>query len=133
MSSFDTPTKTKVKPSPYNALSFHGVRCISAICSIIVGCILAFFAVALKNDGYKVPWTFLIVSLLSLVVVTRSDNVTGRSSGNIDTTRFDLHIMHTSLHAPLANIQSYSQRTSPYRMVGSHWSARLQYLWNIGA
>ena len=63
MDSLSSSTKTKVKPSSYNAKSFHGVRVILAICAIIVGSILGFFCVALKNDGYKIPWTFLIVRI----------------------------------------------------------------------
>lgn len=56
-----SPTKTKTKPSFYSAKTFHGVRTILAISALIVTGILIFFCVALKNDGYKIPWTFLIV------------------------------------------------------------------------
>jgi len=53
--------KTKMKPSNYSAMSFHGVRIVSAISAIIVTGILVFFCVELKNEGFKIPWTFLIV------------------------------------------------------------------------
>jgi len=55
--------KTKMKPSNYTARSFHGVRTVSAISSIIVTGILVFFCIELKNESYKIPWTFLIVRL----------------------------------------------------------------------
>lgn len=53
--------KTKMKPSSYSAKSFHGVRTVAAVSSIIVTSILVFFCLELKNEGYKIPWTFLIV------------------------------------------------------------------------
>lgn len=57
-----TSTTVRTKPSDYKSFSFHAVRTISALCTIIVMAILIFFTIALKTDGYKIPWTFLIVS-----------------------------------------------------------------------
>ena len=62
MDSLHPPTKTKMKPSYYEPKSFHGVRTISAISALVVTGIMVFFCIELKNDGYKIPWTFLIVS-----------------------------------------------------------------------
>lgn len=52
-----------MKPSNYSASSFHGVRTIAAISAMVVTGILVFFCIELKNEGYKIPWTFLIVRL----------------------------------------------------------------------
>lgn len=69
MESIDSPVKNKMKPSYYTARSFHGIRAISAISSIIVTSILIFFVIQLKSDNYKVPWTFLIVSFVDAATV----------------------------------------------------------------
>lgn len=55
-------TKLKTKPSYYSTFPFHAIRTISALSSVVVAGILIFFCIELKNEGYKIPWTFLIVS-----------------------------------------------------------------------
>lgn len=66
----DAPTiKTKMKPSNYTAKTFHGVRTISAISSMVVTGILVYFCIALKNEGYRIPWTFLIVLAASILTL----------------------------------------------------------------
>lgn len=50
------------KASDYSTFAFHAIRTISALSAIIVAAIMVFFCIELKNDGYKIPWTFLIVS-----------------------------------------------------------------------
>ncbi|KAJ5525529.1 hypothetical protein N7494_012179 [Penicillium frequentans] len=60
------------KPSDYPALPFHGIRFLSFLSSLIVAIILAVFIYHLHADGYKLPFAFLIlliVSLLSLLNV----------------------------------------------------------------
>ena len=46
----------------YPTLPFHAIRTLSLISALIVSGILIFFCYQLKVDGYKLPWTFLIVS-----------------------------------------------------------------------
>jgi len=70
MSQPTTPTtKVRSKPSYYTPLQFHSIRAISAISSIIVSGILLFFCIELKNEGYNIPWTFLIVLLASILTL----------------------------------------------------------------
>lgn len=49
------------RPQIYPRLSFHIVRTIAFISASIVTGILVFFCIQLKNDGFKLPWTFIIV------------------------------------------------------------------------
>lgn len=55
------PSKTKSRPQVYPRLSFHLVRAIALISTAVVGGILAYFCVQLRHDGFKIPWTFIIV------------------------------------------------------------------------
>jgi len=43
-------------------MSFHLIRAIAFISQTIVSGILIFFCIQLKKDGFKLPWTFIIVS-----------------------------------------------------------------------
>lgn len=54
------------QPTHYPFLPFHAIRTLSLISSAIVSAILIYFCYHLKNDKYKIPWTFLIVLAASL-------------------------------------------------------------------
>jgi hypothetical protein len=51
-----------VKPSAYPPLPFHLIRFLIALSSLVVGVILAVFTYHLHADGYKLPYSFLVVS-----------------------------------------------------------------------
>jgi hypothetical protein len=55
-------SKPSVKPSAYPALPFHAIRFFSFLSSIVVGAILALFIYHLHADGFKLPYSFLVVS-----------------------------------------------------------------------
>ncbi|KEF52510.1 uncharacterized protein A1O9_11352 [Exophiala aquamarina CBS 119918] len=64
--------KVKSRPQAYSAMSFHLVRAIAFISQAIVSGILIFFCIQLRKDGFKLPWTFIIVlaaSLLSIISI----------------------------------------------------------------
>ncbi|ETI19338.1 hypothetical protein G647_09170 [Cladophialophora carrionii CBS 160.54] len=67
-------SKMRSRPQVYPRLAFHIVRTIAFISATIVSGILIYFCVQLRHDGFKLPWTFIIVlastllSLLSLFV-----------------------------------------------------------------
>ena len=54
-------TMSRVRTSHYTPLSFHGVRIISLLFNVIIGGLLAYFLVHLRSDGFKLPWTLLVV------------------------------------------------------------------------
>ncbi|EXJ53891.1 hypothetical protein A1O7_09227 [Cladophialophora yegresii CBS 114405] len=63
-------TKMRSRPQVYPRLAFHLVRAIALISASIVSGILIYFCVQLRHDGFKLPWTFIIVlasTLLSLL------------------------------------------------------------------
>ncbi|KAF1993428.1 hypothetical protein P154DRAFT_549564 [Amniculicola lignicola CBS 123094] len=67
------PRKDRVKPSQYPALPFHILRTAQVVSSIIVGSIMSYFLYQLRQDGYRLPWTFILllsVSLLTLLTLT---------------------------------------------------------------
>jgi hypothetical protein len=53
-------------PSPYRRGSFHFTRAFIWLSTLIVTGIMIYFIVHLHSDGFKVPYAFLIVSLLTL-------------------------------------------------------------------
>ena len=50
-----------VKPSLYPPVPFHIIRAFTLFSSLIVGIILAVFIYHLSQQGYKLPWVFLVV------------------------------------------------------------------------
>ncbi|RMZ82065.1 hypothetical protein DV737_g2201, partial [Chaetothyriales sp. CBS 132003] len=48
-------------PSPYPPVSFHSIRALSFISSIIVSGIVGWFWYQLRHDDFKIPWTFLLI------------------------------------------------------------------------
>ncbi|KAL2870484.1 uncharacterized protein BJX67DRAFT_286050 [Aspergillus lucknowensis] len=68
--------RKSVKPSEYPPLPFHLIRFFTFASSLIVGSILAAFAVNLHNADHKLPWAFLVLiiaaflSLLNLALTT---------------------------------------------------------------
>ncbi|EXJ91282.1 hypothetical protein A1O1_04392 [Capronia coronata CBS 617.96] len=71
-----TKTKMKSRPQVYPQRPFHIIRAISFICSGIASGILIYFCIQLRQDGFKLPWTFVLVlastlsSLLTLVLTS---------------------------------------------------------------
>ncbi|KAI1609795.1 hypothetical protein EDD36DRAFT_467857 [Exophiala viscosa] len=66
------------RPQVYPRLAFHVVRAIAFISASIVTAILVYFCIQLKHDGYKLPWTFIIVlasTLLSLITLLISSMI----------------------------------------------------------
>ncbi|KAF7586429.1 hypothetical protein BBP40_008918 [Aspergillus hancockii] len=65
-----------VKPSAYPPISFHAIRAVGSISTLVVGIILAVFISNLNKSGFKLPWAFLILlitvvlSLLNYVLTT---------------------------------------------------------------
>lgn len=47
----------------YPRAPFHIIRAIAFVCASVVSGILIYFCVQLKHDGFKVPWTFIVVSI----------------------------------------------------------------------
>lgn len=65
--------KTKVAPSKYPKLPFHGLRCAQLVSSIIVGAIMLYFIWHLNHDHWKTPWTFIFfcaAALFTIVALT---------------------------------------------------------------
>ncbi|KIX98347.1 uncharacterized protein Z520_05648 [Fonsecaea multimorphosa CBS 102226] len=66
----------KSRPQVYPRLSFHLIRAVAFVSASIVSGILIYFCMQLRHDGFKLPWTFIIVlassllSLLSLVLTS---------------------------------------------------------------
>jgi hypothetical protein len=54
--------RTKVAPSVYPRIPFHGLRFLQLLSSIIVGSIMSFFMYHLTHDHWRTPWTFVLVS-----------------------------------------------------------------------
>ncbi len=49
------------RPQVYPRLAFHIIRAIAFISAVIVSGILTYFCIQLKHDGFKLPWTFIVV------------------------------------------------------------------------
>lgn len=56
-----TSTMPRSEVSTYAPLPFHTIRALALTSTIIVSAILGYFCFQLKNDGFKLPWTLLVV------------------------------------------------------------------------
>ncbi|KAF2649089.1 hypothetical protein K491DRAFT_611500, partial [Lophiostoma macrostomum CBS 122681] len=75
-------TMARVKPSQYPAVPFHVLRGVQLVSSVIVVGVMAWFIGELRDAGYGVPWTFILLlstALLTLLTLT---------------TTLTLHILH---------------------------------------
>ncbi|KAJ5129562.1 uncharacterized protein N7515_005601 [Penicillium bovifimosum] len=65
-----------VKPSAYPPIPFHTIRFLIFLSSIVTGVILAVFTYHLHTDGYKLPYSFIVLlvssalSLLNILLTT---------------------------------------------------------------
>ncbi|KAJ5405278.1 hypothetical protein N7465_006562 [Penicillium sp. CMV-2018d] len=65
-----------VKPSAYPPVPFHLIRFLISLSSLVVGVILAVFTYHLHADGYKLPYSFLVLfvssglSLLNIILTS---------------------------------------------------------------
>lgn len=55
-------SRMKSRPQVYPKVSFHLIRAINFISAAIVSGILVFFCIQLRQDGFKLPWTLIVVS-----------------------------------------------------------------------
>lgn len=53
--------KDRVKPTHYPFLSFHIIRCVQLVSSIVVASVMSYFLHELAQDGFRLPWTFILV------------------------------------------------------------------------
>ncbi|KIW14712.1 hypothetical protein PV08_07496 [Exophiala spinifera] len=60
-------TKMRSRPQVYPRLAFHVIRGIAFISASVVSGILIYFCLQLKHDGFKLPWTFIVILLSSLL------------------------------------------------------------------
>lgn len=58
--------RSKVAPSHYPRVPFHGLRCCQLVSSLIVGGIMSYFIWHLVNDNWATPWTFIWLASASL-------------------------------------------------------------------
>jgi hypothetical protein len=57
-------------PSPYPRFLFHGLRTAQLISSIVVSGIMAYFMYYLQLEHFSIPWTFIVLMLVSLLTLT---------------------------------------------------------------
>ncbi|KAL2217536.1 hypothetical protein M432DRAFT_443595 [Thermoascus aurantiacus ATCC 26904] len=57
------------KPSAYPPGAFHAIRASALISSVIVASIMLYFMYHLRHDGFKLPWTFLVLTATSLLTL----------------------------------------------------------------
>lgn len=55
---------TKVAPHTYPKLTFHGLRALQLLASLVVGSIMVYFIYYLSHDHWHIPWTFIFVRCL---------------------------------------------------------------------
>ncbi|KAF1349801.1 hypothetical protein BDV97DRAFT_175619 [Delphinella strobiligena] len=71
LSSVTRPTRTRTAPSGYEKVRilFHAVRTAQLVSAVIVGGIMSYFIYYLTHDHYDMPWTFIVLSTVSLLTV----------------------------------------------------------------
>ncbi|KGO69190.1 hypothetical protein PITC_096030 [Penicillium italicum] len=101
---------SSVKPSAYPPLPFHLIRFLIFLSSSVVGVILAVFTYHLHADGYKLPYSFLVLfvsSGLSLLNLTLT-SVIHCSCGLSTKLSISLNILLTILWALSLGLLSWS-------------------------
>ncbi|KAJ5196159.1 hypothetical protein N7449_006638 [Penicillium cf. viridicatum] len=99
-----------VKPSAYPPVPFHLIRFLISLSSLVVGVILAVFTYHLHVDGYKLPYSFLVLfvssglSLLNIILTS----VIHCSCGLSTKLSISLNILLTILWALSLGLLSWS-------------------------
>ncbi|CRL23214.1 unnamed protein product [Penicillium camemberti] len=99
-----------VKPSAYPPVPFHLIRFLISLSSLVVGVILAVFTYHLHADGYKLPYSFLVLfvssglSLLNIILTS----VIHCSCGLSTKLSISLNILLTILWALSLGLLSWS-------------------------
>lgn len=124
-------------PSPYPRFLFHGLRCAQLIAAIIVSGIMAYFIHYLRTllppkyqarnlwrafltmllreelEHYTIPWTFIVVCLLSLVwccevmIAAEHNAASDRLSWDDRLSRH--HNCFIQFYLPVSSIQSHAK------------------------
>ncbi|KAK5154642.1 hypothetical protein BJ546DRAFT_842485 [Cryomyces antarcticus] len=61
--------RVKSAPSHYPRVPFHILRAAQLLSSLVVGAIMLYFIWHLTHDHWKTPWTFLLLTAVSLLTV----------------------------------------------------------------
>ncbi|EUC30364.1 hypothetical protein COCCADRAFT_7601 [Bipolaris zeicola 26-R-13] len=61
--------KDRVKPTPYPFLWFHLPRSAQLVSSLVVAGIMSYFLRELSRDGYTLPWTFILLMVVSVLTI----------------------------------------------------------------
>lgn len=61
--------KNRVKPTAYPFLPFHLARSAQLISSLVVAGIISYFLYELAHNGYRLPWTFMLLLVASLLTI----------------------------------------------------------------
>ncbi|KXG48170.1 uncharacterized protein PGRI_020400 [Penicillium griseofulvum] len=106
--------RPQVKPSAYPPLPFHLIRFLIFLSSIVVGVILAVFTYHLHADGFKLPYSFLVLfvssglSILNILLTS----VIHCSCGLSTKLSISLNILLTILWALSLGLLSWSIATT---------------------
>ncbi|KAF2429294.1 hypothetical protein EJ08DRAFT_698434 [Tothia fuscella] len=60
---------TKVAPSKYPKVLFHGLRSAQLLASVVVGAVMFYFIYHLNHDHWQIPWTFIFFTVASLFTI----------------------------------------------------------------
>jgi len=66
---FGSNGRAKTAPSHYPRIPFHLLRFAQLVSSLIVGAIMLFFIWHLTHDHWSTPWTFVVLTAVSLLTV----------------------------------------------------------------
>ncbi|CAI7635138.1 unnamed protein product [Penicillium glandicola] len=103
-----------VKPSAYPPLPFHVIRFLVLLSSLVVGVILGIFTYHLHADGYKLPYSFLVLfvtsglSIVNIILTT----IVHFSHGLSTKLSISLNLLLTILWALSLGLMSWSMSSS---------------------
>ena len=120
--------------STYAPLPFHTIRALALTSTIIVFSILGYFCFQLKNDGFKLPWTLLVVCPTSLSVLAHVANILQMLAGSL-LSFLHLVISYIFLRSrtPISSVQHSHQRSYYSLVHGRLRSTSLEHVWHTVA
>ncbi|KAF2825187.1 hypothetical protein CC86DRAFT_467700 [Ophiobolus disseminans] len=61
--------RDRVRPTHYPKLPFHIIRSAQLLSSTVVACIMFYFLKELAKDNFRLPWTFILLVVVSLLTI----------------------------------------------------------------
>ena len=124
--------KNRVKTTAYPFLPFHIIRCAQLLSSLVVASIMFYFLRELSHDGYRLPWTFILVRIPTTYSIAILTFVPANVSFPLHPRRAQLYNLPPYPTRAICIPQPHPQRRPRTSLGRVLCSASMVVLWHIG-